>query len=360
MIRFFLISIFLIFTNFAYSLTKEEIDILVQAKKPTHLLSTNNPSACKSCHAGIRYSGWEEEVQCYTCHGSKNKVSKKLEKMRLIRKEAKDVATDFDKPYRHPVEKKGLHKFNETFPVTNPDLPRHSECLDCHSPHNSVSEVPHWGVSGVDVDGKFVKKAYYEYEVCFKCHGADANKPLYQKNKVKEFNPNNPSYHPVITVGKNNYLPSLKKGLTYETLIKCSDCHGSDTKGSKKVSGVHGSNNDYILVLPYTKKEETLKPEYDLCYSCHRSESILGNESFPYHREHIEGLKSRGWKGTSCSTCHSPHGSEKNKFLIDFNPDYVTKESITNKLEFRSEGIFRGSCYLKCHNVEHSPKSYAK
>ncbi len=361
MIKIFFTGLFILsFAINAYSLTREEIEFLVQTKKGTHLLSENNPGGCKTCHAGIRYSGSEEEVQCYTCHGPKHRASKKLEKMRLNIKNAKNVAADFDKPYRHPVERKGLHKYNEVYPVTNPDLPRHSECLDCHSPHDSIPEVPHWGVSGVNIEGKFVKKAYYEYEVCFKCHGADANKPFYQKNKLREFNPNNPSYHPVVAVGKNNYLPSLKEGITYETMIKCSSCHGSDTKGGKRVEGVHGSNNDYILILPYTKKEETLIPNYDLCYSCHRKESILGNESFPYHREHIEGVKVRNWKGTSCSTCHSPHGSEKNKFLIEFNPDYVKRETTTNKIEFKSEGIFRGSCYLKCHDVEHSPKVYAK
>ncbi len=340
--------------------TREEIDFLVQTRKPTHLLKENNPGGCKTCHAGITYIGNEEEVQCYTCHGTKNKRSKKLNQMRLKIKESKIVSEDFEKLYRHPVERRGLHKYIEIFPVTNPYEPRHAECLDCHNPHKSIPEVPHWGVTGVGADGKFLKNAYFEYEVCFKCHGADANKPLYQKNKVKEFNPNNPSYHPVVAPGKNNYLPSLKVGLTYESMIRCSSCHGSDSKDKKRVSGVHGSNNEYILVASYTKTEETIKPQYDLCYECHRIESILGNESFPYHREHIEGVKARDWKGTSCSTCHTPHGSEKNKFLIEFNPDYVTRDSINNKIEFVSEGMFKGSCYLKCHNVEHSPKSYSK
>ncbi len=355
-----IIFVSIMVANVYATLTKEEVEFIVQTRKPTHLLRQYNPGGCKTCHAGITYIGNEEEAQCYVCHGTKDKASKKLEKMRLKIKEEKIVSLDFNKPFRHPVERRGLHKYVEIYPVTNASEPRHAECLDCHEPHKSIPEVPHWGVSGVGIDGKFVKKAYFEYEVCFKCHGADANKPVYQKNKVKEFNPANPSYHPVVTTGKNNYLPSLKQGLTYESLIKCSSCHGSDAKGKNRVAGVHGSNNEYILIAPYTKTEDTLKPQYDLCYECHRIESILGNESFPYHREHIEGVKSRNWKGTSCSTCHSPHGSEKNRFLIEFNPDYVSRENSKNKIEFSSEGIFKGSCYLKCHNVEHSPKSYSK
>lgn len=354
------IFIFLLLSSiWVFAYTADEFQRLL-TKRPTHNLTQNNPNGCKTCHGGVAYTGGDEEGLCYICHGKEIKITQKHKKAKLKRLDAQDVRSDFEKPYHHPVEKKGLHNENERYPVLDPNVPRHAECLDCHSPHYSIPELPLLAVSGVTIEGKFTNVNYGEYEVCFKCHGADANKPYNQKNKVKEFSPDNPSYHPVVAQGKNNYLPSLKKGMTYETLISCSSCHGSDEKGKRFVRGVHGSNNEYILILPYTRREETLTPRYDLCYKCHREESILGNQSFPYHREHIEGVKARNWKGTSCSTCHNSHGSVKYKFLIDFNPDYVKKDEVTQRFEFKSDGLFKGTCYLRCHNVDHSPKTYGQ
>lgn len=356
---FFLFCILTLYLGDSFAYTPDEFQRLL-TKVPTHNLIQNNPNGCKTCHGGVAYTGGQEEELCYICHGSKVKAVEKHKKAKLKTVEAADVRSDFEKLYHHPVEKTGLHSENERYPVTDPNTPRHSECLDCHSPHYSIPEIPLLSVSGVNIDGKFNKVNYGEHEVCFKCHGADANKPFYQKDKVKEFSPNNPSYHPVVAQGKNNYMPSLKKGMSFETVISCTSCHGSDSRGKRQVRGVHGSNNEYILVLPYTRTEETLNPRYDLCYKCHREESILGNQSFPYHRQHIEGVKVRNWKGTSCSTCHNSHGSVKYRFLIDFNPDYVKKDEQTQRLEFKSEGLLKGSCYLRCHDIDHSPKTYGQ
>ncbi len=358
-VKKYAVIMFILCFSVTYAYTPDEFNRLL-AKVPTHNLPHNNPNGCKTCHGGVAYMGGQEEELCYICHGPKIKSTERLKKAKLKTVKAADVRTDFEKPYRHPVGKTGLHKDKETYPVLDPATSRHAECLDCHDPHYSIPEIPLLAVSGVTIEGKFTNANYGEYEVCFKCHGADANKPYYAKNKVREFSPDNPSFHPVVTTGKNNYLPSLKKGMTHETIISCTSCHGSDTKGAKWVRGVHGSENEYILVLPYTKKEETLTPRYDLCYKCHREDSILGNQSFPYHRQHIEGVKARNWKGTSCSTCHNSHGSVKYPFLIEFNTDYVKNDEVTQKLEFKSEGVFRGSCYLRCHDVDHSPKTYGQ
>lgn len=359
--KILLLTTFLIIflTQVLYALTKEEKTIIVSSRVPTHFLSQNNPNSCKTCHSSVGYIGGDEENQCYLCHGSsKVRMGMVGKKGKLRTVSSSEVSDDFTKPFRHPVEKAGLHNPLEKYPIVDPNVPRHAECLDCHNPHYSIPEMPFLGATGIGIDGKFKQYADEEYEVCFKCHGSANNKLFYQKDKQKEFDPKNPSFHPVVDIGKNNYLPSLVKELNYESKIKCSSCHGSDERNSKRFKGVHGSDNDYILILPYTKKEEVMLPRFDLCYKCHRKESILDNQSFAYHREHIEGVKSRNWKGTSCSTCHNSHGSTKYKFLIDFNPDYVQKDTVTNKIEFVSEGIFSGSCYLRCHNVDHSPKKY--
>ncbi|MFQ6083924.1 MAG: cytochrome C, partial [Candidatus Aminicenantia bacterium] len=95
--------------------------------------------------------------------------------------------------------------------------------------------------------------------------------------------------------------------------------------------------------------------QYELCYKCHKRESILKNESFPYHRLHIVSVR------TSCFTCHSSHGSQINTHLIKINEridPFRIQVSSSGRLEVIDKGRFSGECYLKCHNVDHNPKSY--
>jgi hypothetical protein len=224
---------FILFVCDAFAFTEQEF-LLLLAKTPTHKIISNNPNGCKTCHGGVGYSAKQEEEVCYLCHGVRSKSSKRLKKAKLKPLVATNVRKDFEKPYHHPVERNGLHNAKEKFPVIDPNIPRHSECLDCHDTHYSIPEIPLLAVSGIDIAGKSTRYNLAEYEVCFKCHGADTNKPAYQKNKVREFDPKNPSFHPVVDIGKNNYLPSLERGLKVDTLIQCSSCHGSDEKGQKE------------------------------------------------------------------------------------------------------------------------------
>ena len=79
-----------------------------------------------------------------------------------------------------------------------------------------------------------------------------------------EFNPNNQSYHPVLQAlpvtdpGSNGSsrlaAAQLTGGWTPGMTMYCSDCHASDTAGSK---GPHGSGNKWMLAgtnraWPYT------------------------------------------------------------------------------------------------------------
>jgi hypothetical protein len=142
------------------------------------------------------------------------------------------------------------------------------------------------------------------------------------------------------------------------TIIYCTDCHSSDS--SSQVKGPHGSQNPYLLAYQYETADDT--PEspmaYELCYHCHDRESILNNESFEDHKKHIN-------KDTPCSVCHDPHGissvqgnSTNNSNLINFDTTVVFPDRQTGRLEFEDLGLFRGQCYLECHNKKHSPKDY--
>jgi predicted CXXCH cytochrome family protein len=76
--------------------------------------------------------------------------------------------------------------------------------------------------------------------------------------------------------------------------------------------------------------------------------------SFEEHDRHVGG-----GNGTSCNTCHDPHGSTGQKFLINFNTGIVTSEG--GRLEFiapEDSGDGKGYCYLNCHNKKHDGKDY--
>ena len=83
----------------------------------------------------------------------------------------------------------------------------------------------------------------------------------------------------------------------------------------------------------------------------------MNNESFEDHKKHI--------KKASCSVCHDPHGissvqgnSTNNSNLINFDTTVVFPDPQTGRLEFEDLGLFRGQCYLECHNKKHSPRDY--
>jgi len=142
------------------------------------------------------------------------------------------------------------------------------------------------------------------------------------------------------------------------TLITCTDCHGSDDPIGPR--GPHGSSYAGLLKLNYQVGDELPESEYAyaLCYKCHERRSILSNESFPYHRQHIQG-DTAGGLGTSCFTCHDAHGSTQYPNLIRFD-ESVVSPNLQDKLKFDPQGYSarHGACYLNCHGVEHSPKEY--
>jgi ribosomal protein L40E len=250
---------------------------------------------------------------------------------------------------------------------------KHVECVDCHNPHaakNTIAQAPvvpgvMRGISGVTASGGTTQWVQYEYEVCFKCHADNPSRvesritrDITQTNTRLEFDPSGPSFHPVVSPGINKNVPSLKPPMTVVSMIYCTDCHNSsDDSGAK---GPHGSDYPPLLALNYDTADYTSESEfaYQLCFKCHSRNSILNNESFPKHKEHLD-------KQAPCSACHDPHGINavqgnaiNNTHLINFDTSIVRPESSSGRLEFKDTGIFHGSCYLECHNRTHSLETY--
>lgn len=299
---------------------------------PTHLDGSKVTGGCSACHKGHGMPGTEllESRQgslCFNCHGPGGK--------------ARDIYSVIMKPSNHPViQTARYHVDGEQLPERDPSAPRHVSCYDCHNVHMSEEGDAISGVRGYSGRGVALRQADREYELCYRCHSDSANLSQ-QKNVANDFSPDNASFHPVETYGKNSFVPSLKRGYDVTNLITCSDCHGNDDPSGPK--GPHGSIYPPILNARY---EMTPGPEsparYALCYQCHNRTSILNDESFKAHKEHVV------FNQTPCSSCHDAHGSRTYPDLIKFDISVVSPNS-RGELNIMVSVPGRPRCLLSCH-----------
>ena len=299
---------------------------------PTHL-DPSKGMDCSSCHRSHGKAGTvllitTNDQICFLCHDSSGP--------------GKDIKTEILKNSAHDViNTSQYHQPGEILPETDPNVQRHVSCFDCHNVHRLDSNNKLKGVRGYDGRGTHLKEANSEYQVCYLCHSDSANLPTGSTNVANQFNPVNPSYHPVENFGRNNFVPSLLSGYSTGSLIKCSDCHGNDNPAGPK--GPHGSVYTPILSAQYIR---TPGPEssnsYALCYKCHSRNSILNDESFKAHKTHVV------YNNISCAQCHVAHGTSKNPYLIEFDLNYVFPNS-NNELFFQQGNNGKDRCFLSCH-----------
>ncbi len=312
----------------------------------THSKKGELPKGCASCHkshgAPATMLLYQKEDICFICHSIEATSEHK----------GTDIKSLFFKTYRHPVMETSKDHFKgEELPERDPSVPRHVACEDCHEVHSVSSDKKTGDVSGYTRYGTKIARANYEYEVCFKCHSDSENLPVDQENMRLEFDPNNQSYHPIISYTKSDSI-SIKPPFK-NTTIRCSDCHGNNDPYGPQ--GPHGSDYDGILRYNYNLNDGPETPfAYELCYNCHRRDSILADESFKGSPD----LKPFGHKGhviyeqTSCNTCHSSHGSYEYSNLIRFN-DAVVSPNASGIIQYIDIGGGYGKCYLTCHGYEH-------
>lgn len=302
-----------------------------------------------------------EEENCLSCHNGN--VART------------DLQSEFNKVSRHPIEfATGVHNADEA--VVIPPSSRHVECVDCHDPHSTriaAADGEFAGslnLRGMDVNGGELTAVTAEFEICYRCHGdgpagrAMPTPRVHDQTNVRlQFDTGNPSFHPVVAPGNNANVPSLIAPLVENSTIGCVDCHSSDADsrlGGPGPDGPHGSIYTSLLVREYQTRDRT--PEspsaYALCYDCHDRTSILADESFPAHNQHVVGLQ------TPCSACHDPHGisltqgnTTENTHLINFDTSIVTP-GVGGDLRFEDRGSQAGACYLSCHNRDHDGLSY--
>lgn len=327
---------------------------------PNTTASTVAEAGCESCHTAHHAGTRErllvfatEEANCFSCHDG-----------HVARD---DVAAEFNKSSRHDVRlTTGRHDPTEDLV----DSPRHVECADCHNAHAAnatPAKAPDAsgalaGVPGITSAGAETPAVTREYELCYRCHGdspgkgeAAVSRDHPETNTRLEFKTSNASYHPVEGAAHNPDVPSLVSPWRDSSVMYCTDCHNNDQgpgAGGKGPNGPHGSI--YAPLLERRLELRDFRPEsdaaYALCYKCHARASILADESFPYHRLHVEQEQ------TACTTCHDPHGVAANTHLINFNRAYV--QPAAGGLSFTDGGRLRGSCTLSCHGASHDALEY--
>jgi len=283
----------------------------------------------------------------------------------------KNIAAEFAsgaKFSRHPIEvAQWLHTPNED-PAT---MPRHVACADCHNPHAATAALtasgplpgPLQDAVGADVNGTRVAPAVAEYQVCIKCHDArepptpGATRVEPTRSVRAKINPGNASFHPIATVGRNPSTRGLLGGYTAASQIGCIDCHNNSERAPR---GAHASRYAPILELNYSALDMTAESPvaYDLCYKCHDRNAIVSDlpGTFP-HRVHV--VKAQA----SCASCHDAHGSRANAHLINFmtrdaSGRAVAGPTATGRVDYQTISPGKGTCYVKCHGVDHNPLSY--
>jgi len=226
-------------------------------------------------------------------------------------------------------------------------------------------------IDGMNISGATVQKAQFEYEICFKCHAEKSavtrriTRQIVQTNTRLEFASTAVSMHPVAVKGVNSNVPSLRPGYTVDSIISCTDCHGSDNSkkaGGTGPNGPHGSGIQGILLARYDTADNTpfTTSSYELCFRCHDSTKVVADSGpFPFHKKHVDD------KQTPCSACHDSHGIASaqgsalhNFALINFDTSIVLPDDVDHKIDFTHTADNHGTCTLKCHDKEHHATAY--
>lgn len=305
-------------------------------------------AGCAACHRGHGASRSPmlpapQRELCLACHGSRSDRDRAVQRGRVAaRGGARLLDSVLSQAYRHPINRQAFSA-EELGAVT---------CTSCHSPHRGNRDA---GAGPLGRRRRSPKDpGRFEYELCEGCHGSGGGTTQSLTDISRLLHPGNPSYHPVEAPARES-SPSVIASLAGRE-INCTDCHGnSDPQGPR---GPHGSSEPFILRAPYAAVDGS--PEapttYALCYGCHRRTAVLDNRAFEEHGEHVVEYRA------SCATCHTAHGSLRNRALIRFGEETslagAAPSTSTGRLEFVSDGPGSGACYVTCHGKDHGPEAY--
>lgn len=255
---------------------------------------------------------------CYNCHGKGVRASYDYYSSVEMNSGAKMIQSAIEaKTSGHPAGQYAGHDPAEYYDAkvgwlgaSGPGENRHVECMDCHNTHGGNARLVRdvgspdgnriagaqkgaWGVmtsgnfpaAGGTVRYQKKEQIDYQYELCAKCHSffawssvqgsmapsqgtGFASYSVYLTDVMREFNPNNYGYHPVVKQGKNQpliganpYWPDGGSGAGSGQNIKYYD----PFRGITSTEWVEGLS--YAMIPPWTK-DDTLG-----CTDCHQADS---------------------------------------------------------------------------------------
>jgi len=388
------------------------------AQAPTLLIKSSQSTVCFLCHNG---TGASTDVQAQYADP-------------LVPANDPDAGAYYSHDALVPATNT-QSALNEFGGVSN----RKSQCSNCHNAHQAttadgIQTTTGWtapgqlsGVSGVSVvngpagaaptytflDG-VASPVTLEYQLCFKCHSGFTTllPPVPGKPSTDaldagaEFNPANPSFHPVEAAGTNQTAkmtdslagtsPYKLWNFTTGSTIRCLNCHASGTTPAATPApaagsdlSVHTSSNRGILLQNYQDRvlpsgtEAYSAGNFALCYTCHAEEPFANSTSndtnFSLHGLHLTGLAGMGAGGTDidtanagqgnalCAECHFRTHATTFKVgtqavpgsrLVNFAPDVTPYPAVGGTISWTPNATGGGSCTLTCHGKSHDNISY--
>jgi hypothetical protein len=270
-------------------------------------------------------------------------------------------------------------------------------CTGCHDPHGK--ERGRLRLTAFDARGQLLdRRPQSVAEVCFGCHAGPDAAPLLSgpADLGALFAKGAASSHTIgATAAGRPDLPSLRTS-TFRGPLDCGSCHDNpDPSGAR---GPHVSAQASILKAAFGREKDQARMgerANDLCFLCHDRQSILANQSFPFHAQHLNGFTSSGsmaaqrqapalseaaavlglrsprdfrpgrsgafqpgyGEPTTCATCHASHGSLRQTSLIEFDRSVVGASSV-GAPAFQRAGLGHGTCTLTCHGYDHVQTRY--
>ena len=361
--------------------------------------------SCRGCHkthgastAQAYLLAAAEEATCYQCHGSPSLPG------------TSDIKSQLLKASVHPVESaSGLHVNPELDASNLGPAKRHSECWDCHNPHQSQSGThtpptnlvsnallgqwgvePSWSGTAFSPATAYARQVFTntrdfkEYQLCLKCHSSYAfgqTPPMGATDQSVEFNPANLSAHPVrdpVTAPLDaSVLSAPWAAKPGAQTMYCSDCHGSDATSDPQ--GPHGSAGPRLLKGPAAfwplNASGALWTLSDVkngannwsgalfCVNCHPL--LSGNKWLNNAHDAHDKLVLDDGKPVRCVNCHVavPHGAKRSRLigydseLSPYNyggPAPDDRLLVTGFKKAPGPGQYRGlNCYSKAVSCHH-------
>ena len=310
-----------------------------------HKVAANAPQTCYgSCHQNGHASGldnllnpWtgspgtndvnQEEGFCYACHGANGPA-------------ATNIQAEFSQAYQHNI---------------SPADPggEFMECTTCHNPHlaNSTNKL-------ADPDsGATTIWTGTQEDFCLTCH--DGVPPV------------------------GIAFPSIAAGTGYNKATFVNSTHDNNVSGPAGIGdscrachAQHGSNYLSNLLANYVIADYNVwtqgDGDYAICWTCHdEQQTIFGQSKFGkykngvfdknYHDKHVRR------EDTPCIMCHDAHAPHDSgeaglisfQFAIQNGYDIQYIGGYDASTAFWINGN-QGYCYIRCHNKDHTPKSYQR